>query len=62
MNIKAETVEQYHILRYIKQHLETEHFEIELVHRYCVKITDTLGESLCLTWDGSKVVVEKGHA
>lgn len=59
MKIKAETVEQYHVLQYLEKHFDLSQVKVDLVDRYCVRVTDHTGESLCFVWSDNKVVVEE---
>ncbi|CDX01315.1 Hypothetical protein DPCES_1428 [Desulfitobacterium hafniense] len=40
MRFKAETIEQFKILKYIEEILDTNYITIKLVDRYTVQVTD----------------------
>ncbi|GIP58692.1 hypothetical protein [Paenibacillus woosongensis] len=50
--MKAETVEQYYILRWLEENFATALLEIKLVNKYTVKIRDTDGKIARVTYVG----------
>lgn len=50
--MRAETVEQYHILKWLENNFVTDLLKIKLVDRYTVKIRDTAGKIGRVTYFG----------
>ncbi|WP_287164758.1 hypothetical protein [Clostridium sp.] len=48
--MKVNTVEQFKVLQFLK-----EQFELELLDRYSIKVTDSTGDKMIFKWDGKKV-------
>lgn len=50
MRFKAETIEQFKILKYIDELFDADCITIELIDRYTVQVTDVDGESISYTY------------
>jgi len=44
--MRANTIEQYKVLEFIKKNFETDNISIELIDKSTVKVTDSKGDSL----------------
>lgn len=54
--MKADTIEQFKIIEYLKKNnVDFNYFDIELIDRYNVKITDRKGESILFTYNNGKI-------
>ncbi len=56
--LKVNTVEQFHIVRYIQENFNVEAIEIELLDRNKVKVTDFAGDSAEFTYNKESGKVE----
>lgn len=55
--IKAETVEQFYILKWLEANFATELLEIKLVDRYTVKIKDADNKIARVTYSGKDNII-----
>ncbi|GGF72098.1 hypothetical protein GCM10010912_16520 [Paenibacillus albidus] len=55
--IKAETVEQFYILKWLEVNFVTELLEIKLVDRYTVKIKDADNKIASVTYAGKDNII-----
>lgn len=55
--IKAETVEQFYILKWLEASFVTEKLEIKLVDRYTVKIKDADNKIARVTYSGKDNII-----
>lgn len=56
-NFKVNTIQQYHVLEYLKKHFEPNTFiKIESIDRYTMKVVDTDGVTTCFKDTGIEVV------
>lgn len=53
--MRANTIEQYKVLEFIKQNFETDIISIELIDRFTVKVTDNKGDSLYFVYKNGEV-------
>ena len=56
--LKADTVEQYHLLNYVKDNFCIDEIEVLKVSKNKIKVADKLGKSLYFKYEGGKVKVE----
>lgn len=54
--MKVNTVEQYKILKYIKDNFEMNYITLELIDRYTIKITDRNNDSMDFIYKDGNVV------
>lgn len=54
--MKVNSIEQFKILEYLKENLEIELFELELIDRNTIKVTDAKGETMNFKYDNGKIV------
>lgn len=48
---KVDTIEQFYILRYLKDNLNTDNFDLYLLNRNKIKVIDKYNEILCFEYD-----------
>lgn len=48
---KVDTIEQFHILRYLKDNLNTDNFDLYLLNRNKIKVIDKYNEILYFEYD-----------
>lgn len=53
--MKVNTVEQFKVLQFLENNFEIELFELELIDRYSIKVTDSTGESMTFKYENNKV-------
>ncbi|SHI84050.1 hypothetical protein [Lutispora thermophila] len=53
--MRANTIEQYKVLEFIKKNFETDNILIELIDKSTVKVTDNKGDSLHLVYINGEV-------
>lgn len=53
--MKVNTVEQFKVLQFLEKNFEIELFELELIDRYSIKVTDSTGESMVFKYENNKV-------
>ncbi|WP_438335208.1 hypothetical protein ACIR03_02475 [Clostridium cochlearium] len=56
--MKVNTVEQFKVLQFLEKNFEIELFELELIDRYSIKVTDSTGESMVFKYENNKVTWE----
>ena len=54
--MKVNTVEQYKILKYIKDNFEMNYITLELIDRYTIRITDRNNDSMDFIYKDGNVV------
>ena len=53
--MKVNTVEQFKVLQFLKENFEIELFELELLDRYSIKVTDSTGDKMIFKYENGKV-------
>ena len=56
--MKAETIEQYHVLEFIKNNFMMEAVTLELIDRYSIRLTDSKGEQMIFKYENGAVTWE----
>lgn len=59
---KVDTVEQYKILQFIKQHFDMKYITIKKNSRDCLRVTDQGGDSLTFKLENGKVIWQESEA
>jgi len=54
--MKAKTIEQYHILEWLKKHFLMVHINVELLDRNHIKITDTNNDVAIITYNKDRSI------
>lgn len=54
MTFKADTIEEFKILQFIKQHFDMSYITIEKISRDCLQVTDQKGDSIPFEWDNQR--------
>ncbi|MDU1442080.1 MAG: hypothetical protein E6916_01035 [Clostridium cochlearium] len=52
--MKVNTVEQFKVLQFLEENLEIELFKLELLDRYSIQVTDSVGNKMIFKWVGKK--------
>lgn len=53
--MKVNTIEQYKIIQFIREHFEIDFIDIEIVNRYSLKVIDHVGDSIVFTYDKDEI-------
>lgn len=56
--MKVNTVEQFKIMEFLKENFELELFQLELLDRYSIKVSDSTSESMIFKYENGKVTWE----
>jgi|GEM_PF-1983363 len=59
--IKAKTVEQYHLIKHIKEHFIENSIDVELVKSNAVRITDKFDNSAILVYKDGNILEQAGR-
>jgi len=61
MHFKANTIEQFKILKFIEEIFDVDHISIELKDRYTVQVTDMDGASICYIYKDREILEQEGN-
>lgn len=59
-DIKVETIQQYVVLKYIRDNFFVDYIDVEIMDSISLKATDILGQSMVISYkDGQIVILEE---
>ena len=54
--MKVDTVEQYHVMQFIKDNFNMEYITTELIDRYTIEVEDRTGEKIKFIYKDGQVI------
>lgn len=57
MHFKAQTIEQFKILRFIEEIFDVDYISVKLIDRYMVQVTDMDGKSICYVYKDGEITI-----
>lgn len=61
MHFKAETIEQFKILRFIEEIFDVDYISVKLIDGYTIQVTDMDGKSICYVYKDGEIIDQEDN-